>query len=304
MNRQGVQSLPCESRGPAGFSLLEVLVSVGILVTGLASVAALLPASGALLREATTLDRSVALVANAHADLRSRNALSSSLFTSVPAGRAVVFGEVLRSATSTAVVPANAAALNILMNADDFFLPDDVAYGASVSGTTPANSFVNGGTAVREFKPGVCYGAMLTPVDFAAAIASGSSATLSVAIFAKSNATFTTLDLIPVVASASTFRVPGASASAAETNRKSFLRGCGWVLALPPTAAQSPRWFRIASSWTTDVINAITGAVEPADSFVTFEDATVKDVPLTSGALRVVGFERLMTVDEKIVVLE
>lgn len=297
--------MPYESRGPAGFSLLEVLVSVGILVTGLASVAALLPASGALLREATTLDRSVALVANAHADLRTRGAVSSSLFTSVPAGRAVVFGEVLRTATSTTVVSANAAAINGFMKTDDFFLPDDLTYGASVAGTTPANSFVDGGAAVREFKPGVCYGAMLTPRDFASAVASGSSATLSVAIFTKSNATFTTLDLIPVVASASTFQVPGDPA-VAEANRKSFLRGCGWVLALPPTGAQSPRWFRIASSWTTEIINAATGVAEPAASFVSFEDATVKDFPLTGSppALRVVGFERLMTVDEKIVVLE
>lgn len=298
--------MPYASRGRAGFSLLEVLVSVGILVTGLASVAALLPASGALLREATTLDRSVALVANAHADLRIRGALSSSLFTSVPAGRAVVFGEVLRTATSATIVPANAAALNLLMSADDFLLSDDLSYGASAAGTTPTNAFVNGGTAVREFKPGVCYGAMLTPRDFASAVTSGSSATLSVAIFAKSNATFTTLDLIPVVASASTFQVAGVSAGAAEANRKSFLRGCGWVLALPPTAAQSPRWFRIASSWTTEIINAGTGVAEPAASFVSFEDATVKDFPLTGStpALRVVGFERLMTVDEKIVVLE
>jgi hypothetical protein len=243
------------------------------------------------------------LVANAHADLRSRGVLSSSLFAGVPAGRAVVFGEVLRTATSATVVSANAAAINGFMKVDDFFLPDDLTYASSVAGTTPVNSFVDGGAAVREFKPGVCYGAMLTPRDFASAVASGSSATLSVAIFAKSNATFTTLDLVPVAASASTFQVPG-DPIVAEANRKSFLRGCGWVLALPPTAAQSPRWFRIASSWTTEIINTVTGVAEPAASFLSFEDATVKDFPLTGSTLRVVGFERLMTVDEKIVVLE
>ncbi|MBM4058212.1 MAG: hypothetical protein FJ275_08255, partial [Planctomycetes bacterium] len=51
----------------AGMTLLEVLVACGILVMGLASVAAMLPAAGARLAEATAIDRAGTLSANCFA---------------------------------------------------------------------------------------------------------------------------------------------------------------------------------------------------------------------------------------------
>ena len=63
-----------------GFSLLEVLVACGILVVGLAGIAAILPAAGSRLSEATLCDRASAAVGVAMSDVVVRNVASSKLF--------------------------------------------------------------------------------------------------------------------------------------------------------------------------------------------------------------------------------
>ena len=67
------RSLPIAKRARAGFSLLEVLVACGILVVGLASIAAILPAAGSRLSEAAAQDRAVAAAAVAMSEIRCRN---------------------------------------------------------------------------------------------------------------------------------------------------------------------------------------------------------------------------------------
>lgn len=87
-----------------GFSLLEVLVACGILVLGLASVAAILPAAGARLGEAAAQDRAAAASYVAFSDLRSRGLCAQDLFPGAPSSpaTAVVFGETLSLSISTA----------------------------------------------------------------------------------------------------------------------------------------------------------------------------------------------------------
>lgn len=63
-----------------GLTLLEVLIACGILVIGLASVAALLPAAASVLTEATSFDRAGALAANAFAELQTPGVLRADWF--------------------------------------------------------------------------------------------------------------------------------------------------------------------------------------------------------------------------------
>jgi type II secretory pathway pseudopilin PulG len=87
-----------------GFSLLEVLVACGILVIGLASIAAILPAAGSRLGEASAQDRAAAAAAVAMSDIQCRGLVSRSISGTTPAAlasqTAVVFGETLSLAVS------------------------------------------------------------------------------------------------------------------------------------------------------------------------------------------------------------
>lgn len=69
----------------AGITLLEVLISLGILSIGLASVVALIPAGGSQARKAQIEDRRGALGAAALSDIITRGALNPSTWSTVPA---------------------------------------------------------------------------------------------------------------------------------------------------------------------------------------------------------------------------
>jgi type II secretory pathway pseudopilin PulG len=96
----------------SGFSLLEVLVACGILVIGLASIAAILPAAGARLAEATATDRAAALAAIAMSEIQARGLVSPELFMGTPAASgsaAVVFGQSLPAALAGTLAGQNSA---------------------------------------------------------------------------------------------------------------------------------------------------------------------------------------------------
>lgn len=98
--------------GRSGFSLLEVLVACGILVIGLASIAAILPAAGARLAEATATDRAAALAAIAMSEIQARGLVSPELFVGTPAASgsaAVVFGQSLPAALAGLPAGQNSA---------------------------------------------------------------------------------------------------------------------------------------------------------------------------------------------------
>lgn len=295
-----------DSRGRAsraGVTLLEVLVACGILVVGLASVASILPAAGARLGQATLEDRAGTLAVNAHADIVNRGLVSVDVFGSGTMQTAA-FGQWppdLRSASPAMLVSSTAVAPAVMQARLDPIrgpaLEDDLVYTQTGLADTPANSFFKGavGLGPREYRPGVCWAALLAPASFPAA--AGGAATLSVAIFRKPPESVTRL-VLNGAANSDMFQFSSGVPANDEAIRRQFLPGCGYVLALPANAGTSPQWIRITSSWTAS-------GMGPA--------AVVLDlVPLGGSAaglvsnqsMTVLAFENLVRVDQYFVTLE
>lgn len=266
----------------AGLSLLEVLISCGILVIGLSSVAALLPASSARLAEAALEDRCGVLSANAYSDIVNRGLVTSSIFADPT--KPVVFGKVLPTSGIAGVAAADATKLALYVDTSRaFWLEDEVLFSPPVSGSIPSNTFRRVGTsdAFRDFKEAICYGAMISPTTPPAA--PGGSALLSVAIFKR-------------VGQARQFALTSQAGAyklaAADTDTvKIYFKPCTYVLSMP--TGGRPRWLRIASSWKTGA-----GGTATPEAFVTFTD------PAAAGANpTVIGFDGLLRVAEYPVVL-
>lgn len=282
--------LPCAAgHSRAGLSLLEVLVACGILVVGLSSIAAMLPAAGSRLAQATQADRAGVMTANAYAEVVNRGLLSAGLFSSP--SKACVFGKELQEvpAASTAAAAVTAAADAATLNAridptTGFLLQDELVYRPPTSADTPLNAFVSGTTRIREYNEGVCWGAMISSTTTAAM---GTPATLSIAVFKKEGGP---PKAIALTGAGGMFRMTAPN----ESDLKRYLAGCSFVLALPSGGTQQPRWFRIASSWKQP--NA-------ADCWVTFEDHGGL-ASFAGSNPTVLGFENLMRVDQYPVTLD
>lgn len=273
----------------AGLSLLEVLVACGILVVGLSSIAAMLPAAGSRLSQATQADRAGVMTANAYAEVVNRGLVSVDLFSST--SKACVFGKELQevpaaSAAAAAVTAVpDAATLNARIDsATGFLLQDELVYRAPTNTDTPLNAFVPGTTRIRQYNEGVCWGAMISSTTTAVM---GAPATLSIAVFKKEGGP---PKAIALTGTAGMFRMTTPS----ESDLKRYLAGCSFVLALPSAGTQPPRWFRITSSWKQP--NA-------ADCWVTFENPGGL-TSLAGSNPTVVGFENLMRVDQYPVTLD
>jgi hypothetical protein len=266
---------------PSGMTLLEVLISCGVLVVGLASIASILPAAGSRLGQATTEDRAGVLAANARTDGLARGLVSFDLFT-VPA-KSIAFGKGM--ATLPAISGAQFAAPSATLLAQridlqrGFLLEDEVVYAAPTTAQTPSNEFENGR---RSFKEGVCWGATIVPQAFPAQ--AGTVAVLSVAVFKKEGLT----EAVPLT------QVDGGlyrMTTFDEGKLKKFLKSCSYVLVPAATATQGPRWFRITASW-------------PAggNGFVAFADPLFGT--FAGPSPQAIGFENLIRVDQHNVVLE
>ena len=302
-----VPHVPPPAGSRAGFSLLEVLVACGILVIGLTSIAAILPAASSRLAEATAEDRAGTLAANAYAEAVARGLLSSDIFKSstnsngdtvrtFSSGTACVFGRVLTVNGTFTSIPAGKVALasgttvsgTVLFTRIDqargFVLEDDLTYSIPTTGETPNNSFLNSGTGPREYKDGVCWGGMLTPTVLTGTVGPGSVATLSLAVFKKSGS-IQSLTLTPT---SGYYSVLPADAQ----TRKTYAKGCSYLLVLPTSAA--PTWQRINASWTVTGSTVLTGS-----TFLTFTgtQSFPKDTPA-------IGFEGLLRLDERTIVLD
>ncbi len=251
----------------AGLTLLEVLVAGGILAIGLASVAALLPAASARLGQATQQDRAGMLAANARADCVARGLVAADIFSN-PAV-ACVFGE-LAGLSATGI--------------------------AGPSGTLAQRA----GTSTFQMAedPAFRWGAMLAPASGSAT--AGMPATLSIAVFRKAQIS-TTISLTGTSTSPRFQLTPGTNTGLRdEGNRRRFLPACSHVIALPATGP--PRWVRVTSSWT--MPGPITSGTEnPAlrRSFVVLDP---NPIPSGTNALRVVGFDGLLRVDQYPVTLD
>jgi len=282
---------PIAASARKGISLLEVLVACGILVVGLASVASILPAAGSRLSQATLEDRAAAAAAAAYAEMVNRDLVNSLLFTGSGGGasatRTCILGAFPSTTTGSVGLSSFQPAILAVVNARidstrGYVLEDDLVYTLPSIADTPNNSFFNGVSGPREYRNGLCWGAMLSTGT--AAGAAGVPATLSIAIFKKpGNVNRFQLDQ----PSGSVYR----ASTASEDDRKSYLPGCSFVLALPTAANDSPRWFKINSSWNTS------GTI-----FVSFADP---GFPAFAGSNPVVvAFENIVRVDQYPVTLD
>ena len=275
----------------AGLSLLEVLVACGILVIGLSSIAAMLPAAGSRLAQATQADRAGVMTANAYAEVMNRGLLSAGLFTAT--SKACVFGKELQevpaiSAAAGAVTAvADAATLNARVDAaTGFVLQDDLVYSPPTTADTPVNDFGSAASTVRRYNDGICWGAMISSTTTAVM---GAPATLSIAVFKKEGGP---PQAISLTGASGMFKMTTPN----ESDLKRYLPGCSYVLALPSGGNQQPRWFRIASSWKQP---------NGSDCWVTLEDhGGFTSFAVSGSSATVVGFEQLMRVDQYPVTLD
>jgi len=259
-------------------TLLEVLIACGILVVGLASVAAILPAAATLLGEAATVDRAAALAANASADLVGRGVLKSSLFT---AGiKTFVIGDMFPAAPFNATPFKRDSSLRGPI--------DEAAYATA------------------------SYGATLSPFYVPpSGIQPGMPARLAIAVFTKADPDCREIKMEAVggAPASGVFRVTEVLArapdsavttpSGLELARRRFLRGCSWVLA---TKDGVVTWLHVGSSWATFVPN--TQAQEIAGSYVSFTDPQAATAAATGNALQVFGFAGLVRLDDQVLTLE
>lgn len=265
----------------AGMSLLEVLVSLGILAAGLASIAALLPAAGARLGDAAAIDGAGALAANVHADVRIRGVLVATMFSG-SAPQAVVTGSMFSAfASSTSGIFKDP----IPLYPTNSLTQNDLQLGAT-------------GTSVEQKDSGVCCGVTVIPVLSATApVNAGATALISVATFKNSN-----VQSQPIVLTAVSGTASGTNASifttgsnaVADSVRKQFLRSCAWVLASNTSGTVRPMWLQIGGSWTTTDAAGL-----PNGSFVSFSNPAGASTLVTSGTLTVQGFTNIIRVDER-----
>ncbi len=270
-------------------SLLEVLVAAGILVVGLASVAALLPAAGSRFSEAATEDRAGNLAANARHEIMTRGLTNADLFPDPY--RAAAFGTGFGYLASVAGGWVNPPANVVQAHIDPtrgFWLEDDLVYEASPGDNAPASTFFDRSSGAnpqpegpRQFRERVCWGAMLVPAFDPSTgtvyrASAGTPATLVVGIFRKQAAAADAIREIYLHAPAienpehpGRYLPPGgwfaldredcngiggrpvADRVAQEATRKGFLQPCSWVIMVPTGPGQRPvRLLQINSSWT------------------------------------------------------
>jgi hypothetical protein len=283
-----------------GFSLLEVLVACGVLVIGLASVAAMLPAATARLQEAAAADRGGAMAAAALADFECRDLAFRELFLDtsgtayLPASRAVVFGEMLPNAPgSPTVVSLSGSAskqLQARINTTSgtagrgFFLEDELQYRPG-AGLILLNGFTNG---VRDFRRGACWGAMVEPYPWGSDPAAMRAVRATIAVFRKPGEV-TPQPLGLAGAAGGVFTRSGDA-----TDLRRFLGPCSPVLAVAQTGTAAPTWLTVNSSWP-----------QGTSYCVVFREAGSVYQPLMSGStLQVIGFENIQSITQQTFAIE
>lgn len=253
---------------PRGFTLLEVLVACGILIVGLVSIAAILPAAASRVGEATAMDRAATLNALAMGDLQLRGLATQTLFATPASPAGVVVGEGLSTAilasttasrgypgitslfsgtlritggtlervvaSSTIPIltsPVTARLTSSLDTLRGFFLEDDLRYQPAAASSTPSNIFAIGtsiGTGYRDFNRAICWGGILTPEPWGTSSQSAVAVRASIAVFRKSS----TAVAISLRQEAGAVFSSG-SMSLPGTLQRTRLKPCSAVLALP-----------------------------------------------------------------------
>jgi hypothetical protein len=289
------------ARTAGGMTLMEVLIACGILVVGLSSLAALLPAAGARLGQANLEDRAGTLAANAYTDVVTRGLVAADLFGDHT--KSVAFGQGM-PAVATLQPNRFAAPTDQLTQRIDlqrgFLLEDEVLYAPPITSVTPVNEFLQGR---RSFKEAICWGATLVPNAFPADAEDlpGTKARLSISVFRKPPEP----TLIPLAAVNGVYRMNPAN----EPMMKKFLRSCSYVFVMPTGANTGPRWFRVTASWIAP-FDPATKQRSDDNCYVVFDDITGPDgegISINDFAgptPAVIGFDGIVRLDEYNVILK
>ena len=224
-----------------GFTILEVLISAGIMVIGLACVASLLPAAAQRMSQAVSEDRAGTLAANAYADITARRPLG--LLSASPGGMSwprthilslgVASSDLINHVTGT-LHPENDSSIT----SSDWVIQDGLDFDESAG--SPINTFVAANRKIRD-NP-MCWLATLVP-DAGARdpVVAGDVAWLSIAVFKKQPSAN---EIVAGSLGSTGILTIGGSAVDDDTRRQ-FVKGCGSVLAL----GSNPEWIRINASW-------------------------------------------------------
>jgi hypothetical protein len=312
----------------SGLTLLEVLVSCGILVVGLTSLAALLPASGFRLAQAAMEDRAGSLAANARTEARSRGLTRADIFSDPDKGTVLgtVAPLILQLDPMLATDPNRvhfAATAKVDSRIDPgrgFLSEDQIVFDPPTTAITPTNLFTTQG--YRAFQEGMNWGATLVPNQFPAT--SGGAAKYTVAVFRRPP---TGRLFVPEQVSGSIFAFTSSQQDGADASAlKQFLKGCTHVLVFPkprppqppppPEPPPQPAWVRVTASWTLPTENSakhrsfvvldFTGVnlpdyLWPVSSTPPQAGATQPDAKL---ACKLVAFDGLIRLDQHTVILE
>lgn len=305
----------------AGMTLLEVLIASGILVVGLSSVAAILPAAGSLLGEASMIDRATTLAANAAADLEFQRTLLASDFNAIqgpthPTAYTAANGERVTAVVMGAVFAAPAIDLFYRTTfrrrlPPNIKLPADTsAYGSTwyIMTATPAAPLP---PPVKPLSP------LLDPIPAANKYTAGMPVRVTVAVTRRplTAVNSDTAGVLLARVSAGVYRVVVSGTDPnpppppytltqrlqLEATRKAYLSPCSWVLVSSPGGV--PTWLRIGSSWATYDLGVGGQAGEVARSFVSFTDPAAATAAETSGGFSARCFADVVRIQEFILPL-
>lgn len=290
-----------QSSARGGITLLEVLISCGLLVIGLTAMAAMLPAAGSRLAQATIEDRAAVAASNALAELKNRGLVSAAAFSDP--GKVLAIGQVVEAlpsfndgtvdGSSLFTGPSTEAARRC-GSPRTFRLEDELVYETNPTVNTPVNAFGDqpgGSVGPRRARQAICWGATLAPLAFPAV--AGGAAVLTVPVFKKDGGAAAMQPLVLTKTHGyyeADLVAPGA-----------LLRACSWVIAIPADPAKPPAWFKVMASW----------VLEPPASQVpriVLRDQAAFEQLTASGnqgqRATVIAFEGLVRVDEMDVVLD
>lgn len=282
-----------------GVTLLEVLIAGGILVVGLAGVAAILPAAGMMLSEAATADRAAALANNGFAELSRLGTFSSGNFSGNVT--TVLAGTLFRTPSS---FTANRTAYPFtftanLTNTSTFNLVSPLGNG------TATTRFPGPSAADRTAYGASWFGATATPLQSTRPLRPGASARVTVIVTQSAAPESDRVRLVAVTGVGGVYEIDSSPTavgplfsnqplpSLRDDIRKRLLNGCAWV-AVVNEAAGTVRWLRVANSWATYQPDGVT----IKSCYVSFTDSSMTTTPLVAYA-----FQGVIRVEERIMQL-
>lgn len=264
----------CTTTNRSGITLMEVLISLGILSVGLASVVALIPAGGSQAKLAMIEDRRAAVSSAALADAINRGILNPNLWASAPAEPYSIAVDPLGSASfPSSMTSVTLSGVGPGAAADAVFRwADDVVYDLSQSEDDPPIPRYLGNSSLRLTEGRFSWMATLVP--------DGVNGTTS-QYYRLSVVTFYNRALPPDVAnpvfdnatmpdSSSSVRLPCTLDT--DTFRALFPRG---TVVLLSAVNQSPVWRKVLMAQPTESAGTVTAVDLALDKPLDFTATTV-----------------------------